>query len=123
MLSGKREQARIERRLIAALTRACETAKSEMVGFCWLTHEVDYARFADSLQIIWVFDTQASKDQALAGGQDQRMVELTAQALEDAGLEVAQIAGCVYFDSEEQCQRDHDGNWQKRILRTYVKRG
>ncbi|MBT9263374.1 hypothetical protein KKQ10_00650 [Pseudomonas sp. MG-9] len=35
---GKRELARIERRLIATLTDACETAKAEIKGFTWLTH-------------------------------------------------------------------------------------
>ena len=62
---SKRDQAQIERRLIATLTEACETAEVEVVGFCWLTHEVDYDLFPSSLRVIWVFDTQANKDQAL----------------------------------------------------------
>ena len=33
MLVSKRDQAQIERRLIAALTKTCETAKAEIVGF------------------------------------------------------------------------------------------
>jgi hypothetical protein len=35
----------IERRLIATLTDACETAKTEIPGFDWLTHTVDYTAF------------------------------------------------------------------------------
>jgi hypothetical protein len=31
----------MERRLIACLTEACETAKAEIDGFSWLTHAVD----------------------------------------------------------------------------------
>ncbi len=33
MPSSKREQARLERRLVASLTDACETAKAQIVGF------------------------------------------------------------------------------------------
>lgn len=80
MLLSKRDQARIERRLVVTLTEACETAKAEIVGFAWLTHEVDYSAFPASLRVTWVFDTLANKRQALAVGQAERMVELTALA-------------------------------------------
>ncbi|NMX54283.1 hypothetical protein [Pseudomonas sp. WS 5146] len=43
-----------------------------------------YAAFPQSLRVIWVFDTRANKELALANGADQRMRELTAAALQDA---------------------------------------
>ena len=48
---GKRELARIERRLITTLTEACETAKGEIEGFTWLTcvfRPIVTARFGTS---------------------------------------------------------------------------
>lgn len=114
---SKRDQAHIERRLIATLTEACETAKAQIVGFEWLTHEVDYDEFPSSLRVVWIFDTQANKDQALASGQGERMVELTAMALNDADVLVSPVAAHVQFDSEEQCQRANGGNWQQRLTR------
>lgn len=54
MPPASRDHARIERRLIAALTDACEIAKTEMPGFEWLTHTVDYHAFPQSLRVIWV---------------------------------------------------------------------
>jgi hypothetical protein len=117
MALSKRDQARIERRLVATLTEACETAKAQIVGFEWLTHEVDYAEFPSSLRVVWVFDTQASKDQALASGQGERMVELTAIALSEADVLVSSVSAHVQFDSEEQCQRANGGNWQQRLAR------
>ena len=60
MLLSKRDQARIERRLVATLTEACETAKAEIEGFSWLTHEVDYTVFPASLMVTWIFDTLAT---------------------------------------------------------------
>ncbi|WP_259699448.1 hypothetical protein [Pseudomonas fluorescens] len=38
MPPGKRELARIKRRLIATLTDAFETTKGEIKGFTWLSH-------------------------------------------------------------------------------------
>ncbi|MGL6244469.1 hypothetical protein [Pseudomonas sp.] len=117
MVLSKRDQAHIERRLIATLTDACETAKAQIVGFEWLTHEVDYDQFPSSLRIVWVFDTRANKDQALASGQGERMVELTAIALSEADVPLSPVSAHVLFDSEEQCQRANGGNWQKRLAR------
>jgi hypothetical protein len=111
----KRDSARLERRLIATLTEACETAKAEIPGFDWLTHTVDYAAFPHSLRVVWVFDTRASKELALANGQDQRMRELTAAALSDAEVDTVRLDRCVRFDSEEECHLQHGGDWALRL--------
>ena len=115
MSLSKRTQAQIERRLITSLTEACETAKSQIPGFAWLTHVVDYEAFPASLKVVWVFDTQASKDFALADGEARYMGELTAQALADAGVKARNGSAHVFFDSEEECQRSCGGNWPKRL--------
>lgn len=112
---SKRDQAHIERRLIAALTKACETAKAEIVGFSWLTHDVVYARFPSSLMVVWVFDTDANRDQVFANGQDKRMLELTTQALSEADVHASQVLANLHFDSEEQCQRSNAGDWQQLL--------
>ncbi|MNN59579.1 hypothetical protein D3C81_1747040 [compost metagenome] len=54
MSLGKREFARIERRLVTTLTDACETAKGEIKGFTWLTHTADLNAFAQTLKVTWV---------------------------------------------------------------------
>jgi hypothetical protein len=123
MLLSKRDQAQIERRLVATLTDACETAKAEIVGFCWLTHEVDYTAFPSSLMVVWVFDTKANKDQALASAQGERMVELTALALSEADIHVSSVSAHVHVDTEEQCQRANAGNWQQHLARKRSTRG
>ena len=111
----KRDTARLERRLVATLTDACETAKAEIPGFEWLTHTVDYAAFPQSLRVIWVFDTRANMESALANGADQRMRELTAAALHDAEVARVKIERCVRFDCEEACNTQHDGDWRARL--------
>ncbi|MBI6563179.1 hypothetical protein YA0745_23985 [Pseudomonas synxantha] len=110
-----RDHARIERRLIATLTEACEIAKAEIPGFDWLTHTVDYRAFPQSLRVTWVFDSRASKEHALSTGADARMRELTAAALDAAGVQVTHMARCVSFDSEEECHHQHGGDWSRRL--------
>lgn len=123
MSSTKRDGARIERRLVATLTEACEVAKAEIQGFDWLTHEVDYQAFAQSLVVIWVFDTRANQELAVSNGLDRRMRELTATALEDACVDQPATDRYIRFDSEEECQRQHGGNWRLRLAKLYAGKG
>ena len=120
MALSKRDTARLERSLIAALTDACETAKAEIPGFDWLTHTVNYAAFPASLRVIWVFNTQANKNHALASGQEARMRELTATALADVDLPASTP---VHFDSEEECHLKHGGDWRLRLAKLHTAKG
>ncbi|MFC6335389.1 hypothetical protein GIR22_10490 [Pseudomonas sp. CCM 7891] len=123
MPSTKRDSARIERRLVATLTEACEIAKAHISGFDWLTHAVDYAAFPQSLRVIWVFDTRTNKEQALAQGEDLRMRELTGAALRDAGVDLPSLEHCVRFDSEEECRIQHGADWRLRLAKLYAGKG
>ncbi|WP_275545754.1 MULTISPECIES: hypothetical protein [unclassified Pseudomonas] len=100
MPSPKRRYSGIERELIRALTLACETAKSEVVGFQWLTHDVDYEQFPQSLVVTWVFDTEANKARALASADKARMLALTLAAFDEVGISVSRIADHVAFSVE-----------------------
>lgn len=113
----KREQNQIERTLAATLTDACEAGKAEIVGFQWLTHDVDYQRFPASLRVIWVFASQAEQDAAIAKGQERLMQQLTAAALQAAEVSLENPAAHVYVDNEQQCLRVDGGNWQQRLTR------
>lgn len=101
MSSPKRKHAGIERELIRTLTFACETAKSEIVGFQWLTHEVDYQRFPQSLVVTWMFDSEASRARSLASSDKARMLELTLAAFDEVGISVSSIATHVAFSVEQ----------------------
>lgn len=122
MSFSKRELARIERRLITALTDACETAKGEIKGFTWLTHTADLNVLDGTLKVIWVFETLAEKNLALANAKT-RIFELTAIALNEANVDLSPSDQTVRFDSEEECQRTHGGDWQKRLAQSRVIKG
>jgi hypothetical protein len=119
MSLGKRELARIERRLITTLTDACETAKGEIKGFTWLTHTADLNAFAQTLKVTWVFETLTDKKLAQASAKE-RIFELTAIALIEANIDLKPSDHTVRFDSEEECQRTHGGDWQKRLAQSRV---
>ncbi|WP_426620310.1 hypothetical protein ACP3TY_13690 [Pseudomonas rustica] len=116
MPAGKRELARIERRLITTLTEACETAKSEIKGFTWLTHTADLNALAETLKIIWVFETLADRKLAEVDAK-ARIFELTAIALDEAGIELKLTDRNVRFDSEQECENAQGGDWQKRLAK------
>ncbi|MDX5994749.1 hypothetical protein [Ectopseudomonas alcaliphila] len=101
MPSPKRKYSGIERELIRSLTLACETAKSEIVGFQWLTHEVDYEHFPQSLVVTWMFDSEANRARALASPDKARMLELTQAAFDEVGISVSSIAEHVAFSVEQ----------------------
>lgn len=105
----------VEKRLISSLTHACETAKLEIPGFLWLTHEGDRHLSPGNLHVVWVFDTQASLARALETGKGKRMYELTAQAFSEAAIAVTSAQAHVSFDTEQACQRHNAGNWQARL--------
>lgn len=115
MSNSQREQGQIERQLVASLTRACETAKSEITGFQWLTHEAEHHAFPASLQIIWVFDTRENLTRALETGLGKRMYQLSAEALKEAEVALDTVEAHVRFDTEEECARVHGGDWQSRL--------
>jgi hypothetical protein len=119
---GKRELARIERRLITTLTDACETAKGEIKGFTWLTHTADLNALPETLKVTWVFETLAEKKLAQANAK-ARIFELTAIALNEADVDWGPSDQTVRFDSEEECQRNHGGDWQKRLAQSRVTKG
>ncbi len=122
MLLGKRDQTRMERQLSSCLTQACEAGKAEIVGFSWLTHEVDYAHFPESLQVTWVFATEAQRAMAIGQGQGARMQVLTRAALAEAGIDMDALIAPVRFDSEEACKRNDGGDWQRRLARNATTR-
>lgn len=58
---------KIDQQIIRALTAVCEKAKDNVKGFEWLTHEVDYQRFPESLQVTLAFATDVDEPTVIAG--------------------------------------------------------
>ena len=115
MKPNKRELKQIERQFVVALTEACEAAKTEIPGFCWLTHDNGANQFPAGLRVTWIFDTRANLEQALVDGFKQHARVRTLAALEQTGLDPGLISNCLQFDSEEACTNSQKGNWLARL--------
>ena len=108
-------QKKIDSQLCKTLHNCCENYLKKIDGFCWITHQADYANFPASLLISCVFETDAhisalrEGDSALAIKQHlQQQLLKTGVRLKDARLQIR-------WDSEEACKLHHAGNWAQRL--------
>ncbi|QFI38873.1 Fis family transcriptional regulator [Moritella marina ATCC 15381] len=106
---------KIDNNLCKVLTDVCETAKDEIQGFQWLTHQVNYANFPTSLKLTCVFESNADIAQLTTSKQDLRLYALLTQALMSMDVKLKNPNKQIKFDSEENCARDNGGNWTKRL--------
>jgi len=53
----KKTDKKMDNHIRRVLTDVCETSLTDISGFAWLTHTVNYAQFPQSLKVICVFDT------------------------------------------------------------------
>ncbi|MCP8899486.1 hypothetical protein [Gilvimarinus xylanilyticus] len=100
-----------ENAIIRALTQACEIAKDRGDGFEWLTHFVDYERFPQSLQVVCVYST----NEQLARTDRGEICSLIQTSLASINIQLGNIRKHVSFDTEENCERDNNGDWNKRL--------
>jgi hypothetical protein len=106
---------KLDNNVIKALTIVCEMAKQDIVGFEWLTHSANYANFPGSLMITCVLDNQQSLDVMLARQQDQELRKQFQKQLLKAGVLLKDVRRHVFFDTEQACLLEHNGNWKRRL--------
>ena len=111
----KKTDKKYEKAIREALTEACDIALDEVAGFQWLTHEVNYSRFPDSLAVVCIFDTNSELASALLAKQDDFLRSLIREKLSAAGISIKDTARQVSFDTEEACALEHGGKWQQRL--------
>ena len=111
----KKTVKKLDNNVIKALTKACETGKENITGFEWLTHTANYDNFPGSLAITCVFDNNQSLNNAHVKEEDIYLRKLIHNNLLKAGILLKDVRKHVRFDSEENCESEHEGNWEKRL--------
>ena len=107
---------KLEKNLVCVLTEVCEIGYKPVDGFEWLTHLVDYSNFPESLQVICIFDSKLSMLNFLANKEKQKNLEGLVQAkLLEVDIRINKIAKHIGYDTQEQCEKEHQGNWAKRL--------
>jgi len=111
----KKTEKKLEKAIINQLTLVCEETLKSDIGFEWLTHTVDYNRFPESLKITCVFDTRISLEQAISNNVTLALIDKIKSRLELANIKLKKPNKQIFFDCEEDCINQHQGDWEKRL--------
>lgn len=92
---------KLDNQLQSALTRVCEAALSQVEGFQWLTHVVNFQNYPASLKVVCVFDNDDSMIQYLQSVHKQRLAELIEQELAAIKVNLKQPSKHILYDSKK----------------------
>ena len=107
----KKTDKKIDNALRATLTEACDMALEKHAGFMWLTHFANYQDFPESLSIVCIFDTNEQLSKA-----NLNELRATIKAkLTSIDIIVKNINQRVVFNTEENCEKENNGNWKERF--------
>ena len=102
---------KIENQLRSVLTDVCETALKEIDGFQWLTHLVNYSNFPKSLKVVCIFDTNENLLTFMSKESEVELSSLIHKKLHEIGVKVKNMAGHIAYDTEENCEKEHNGTY------------
>ena len=111
----RKSDKKLEKSIVSALTDACEDALKVYEGFQWLTHIVNFQSFPESLSIICIFDTNENLIKTMGNDTVNQFKSSIESRLLSYNIKVKDIAKRIVFDTEEACENEHDGNWNKRL--------
>jgi len=111
----KKTDKALENTIVKVLTNVCEESLKEINGFQWLTHLVNYKDFPRSLTVICIFETQDHLVKLLNSPQHEHLMNSIIDQLSAAGIQLPKKHKHIKFDSEEACDREHAGNWSRRL--------
>jgi len=111
----RKSDKKIENQLRATLTEICEIALKSHQGFEWLTHTVNYNQFPKSLQIICVFDSNVHLIQFKEGEGYHQFMSLIQAKLFEEGITLKKINQHIAYDTEENCNKTHNGKWHEKL--------
>ncbi|MCR8921148.1 Fis family transcriptional regulator [Dasania sp. GY-MA-18] len=114
-------QKKLDQAITVALTAVCESLLQQVPGFQWLTHRADYARFPASLIVTCVFDSEEHRLQAEQQGDAANMRRLLQAALLKIGVKLTAPARQLLLDSEQACEQQCAGDWQRRLAQQALK--
>lgn len=97
----KKSDKKLENNLRKALTIACEDIKDEVEDFCWLTHEVNYQQFPQSLSVVCYFTQFEAIEHVKTNSQDSLIREIIAKHLTNVGVTPFNVNKQIVYRSED----------------------
>ncbi len=89
-----------DKQICQALTLACEAVKQQLPEFQWLTHDVNYRQFPESLKIRCFFESKETLELALQHNKQQLIIAVIEKELAAIGIHFKKIERHIFFDSE-----------------------
>jgi len=111
----RKSDKKTENQIRDVLNDVCEDTLKSYDGFLWVTHTVNFSSFPQSLKIVCVFDTNQDRTNFLEGGGQQEVSVTIQKAFSQVGITLKNIDKHVSFDTQENCDRDHQGKWNYRL--------
>lgn len=106
---------KIDNQLRLVLTDVCEITLKEINGFQWLTHLVNYSNFPKSLKVVCVFDTNENLAYFMSKDSKKELTSLIQVKLHEVDIKVKNIIDHILYDTEENCEKEHNGKWADRL--------
>lgn len=91
---------KMEKNIRLALTSVCEKALETIDGFQWITHNVDYKKFPDSLTVLCVFDNSVNLSSARTLNQDTELKIWIQKELAKHNIDLRNVDAAVSFNIE-----------------------
>lgn len=111
----KKTDKALENTIVKVLTHICEESLKTIDGFQWLTHLVNYKKFPHSLTVVCIFETQDQIVELLNSPKHEQLISSIIDQLSAAGIQLPKKQKHIKFDSEEACNIEHAGNWNRRF--------
>lgn len=112
---------KLDNNICRALTIACENSLHKIAGFCWLTHRANYTSFPASLIVTCVFNTEEDIEKMKANDLAKGFKQDIQKQLLKIGVTLKNINQNIHFDSEEACEKHHQGQWNERLKLSVTK--
>jgi hypothetical protein len=106
---------KIDNVLRLVLTDVCEKALKKIDGFQWLTHLVNYSHFPKSLKVVCIFNTNQNLSNFMSNGSRKDFESLIQIKLAGISANVKNVSDHITYDTEQNCEREHNGNWAERL--------
>jgi len=111
----RKSDKKLENQLRVTLTNVCDIALKEFTSFQWLTHIVNYTNFPKTLKIVCVFDTNENLSTFLQEDSSHQLRNLIQKQLFEIGINLKSMHEHLIYDTEENCEKSHNGNWAARL--------
>jgi len=111
----RKSDKKVDNQLRVTLTAVCDSALKDFTGFQWLTHLVNYENFPKSLKVVCVFDTNDNLSSFMASNSCHKLSKLIQTKLFGIGVNIKSMVTHIVYDTEENCDMNHNGKWSDRL--------